>query len=296
MGKKTARLFILSGQSNAGGNGNGDLLSSEDAALDPEVLIYRGNMGEVAASRSFESMAPGTLKKPKTKFEIERLIFGPELSFAKEIKKAYPADIIAVAKVAVRGGTSILAWEKDHSRPGWRDELRNVGNENAVFLEDGQIRHMYQELIDDTKHAVELLKAREDVSDVVVCGMVWVQNENDGKREESARNYRRNLKALIENVRADLGVPQMPFLFMGVHQEEPAETRALLQQGLVEITSEVPNTALIPSKDVEKFPENVHFNTAGILDLGRRFSSAYLSMVNAQPAIVESTGAENAKK
>ena len=70
--------------------------------IDPEVLIYRGG------DNPWQPMYPEKLTRPKQKFNIESMKFGAELSFSKELKKAYPDDIIAVAKVAVAGGSSII--------------------------------------------------------------------------------------------------------------------------------------------------------------------------------------------
>lgn len=275
--KKVARLFILSGQSNAGGNGNGELLSAEEARKDPEVLIYRAGPSEVL-NQGLEVMAPGELKNPKEKFKIDRLKFGPELFFSKEIKKAYPDDIIVVAKVATRGGTSIVAWEKDHDREGWMDELKSVDNLNVLEDQGGKGRHLYNELIEGVNAARRALEQRDDVKTVIISGFVWVQNENDGKREDSARNYKRNLTNLINNVRADLNAPEMPVLYMDVHQPEPAEFRQLLSRMMHEVAAEVSCTAVVSPEGLSKY-EGVHFDTEGMKGLGRRFAEAHLKMV-----------------
>ena len=265
--KKTVRLFILSGQSNAAGNGNGEQLSPEDLKIDPEVLIYRGG------DNPWQPMYPEKLTRPKQKFNIESLKFGAELAFSKELKKAYPDDIIAVAKVAVAGGTSIIAWEKDRDRPGWMEDLTLVGSERKAPL------NLYDTLISDTSKGVALLKERKDVSRVIISGMLWLQTESDGNNRKSARAYGRNLTNLIKNVRADLKQPKMPFMFFDVHMENNKETRDIIRNALRRVVKNVPFAGLVLNNDLPTY-EGVHFNTEGMMELGRRFAAKYRQIIN----------------
>lgn len=199
---KTVRLFILSGQSNAGGNGNGDELKQSQKELDPEVLLAF-NSGQ------FMTMAP--IKKKKVKFKIQNSIFGTELSFSKKLKQAYPNDIIAICKVGIRGGTSIVAWGKDRTRPGWKEELKALG------IEEASQRMLYQEIIDGVNKGIENLKKRKDVKEVIISGMWWCQTERDSSFVEFSKAYEKNLTNFINNLRQDFNTPRLPFLFFDQH-------------------------------------------------------------------------------
>jgi hypothetical protein len=268
---QTVRVFILSGQSNAGGNGNGDELTAEQIQTNPEVLVFFG--GKKAA---WQPMYPK--KQKKEKFNIDALQFGTEMSFSKAIKKAYPNDIVAICKVALSGGTSIVAWEKNHDKEGWKEELEAVGSTRRAFNEDGTLRrHHYNELIDDTKRAIEQLNERDDVTEVIISGMWWVQTEADGKHLQSATNYEKNLRTFVKNVRQDLDVKNMPFLFMDTHIKNNERTRAIMTEGFKKIEKDMPQTGMVQSKDLPTY-EGVHFTTEGIWELGERFAEKYLQI------------------
>lgn len=260
---KTVRLFILSGQSNAGGNGNGDELKQSQKELDPEVLLAF-NSGQ------FMTMAP--IKKNKAKFKIQNSIFGTELSFSKKLKQAYPNDIIAICKVGIRGGTSIVAWEKDRTRPGWKEELKVLG------IEEASQRMLYQEIIDGVNKGIENLKNRKDVKDVIIFGMWWCQTERDSSFVEFSKAYEKNLTNFINNLRQDFNTPRLPFLFFDQHIKGKNKLgRDELKKSLRKVNENVAFTALVESEDLPTY-EGVHFTTEGILVLGERFAEAYLKM------------------
>jgi hypothetical protein len=260
---KTVRLFILSGQSNAGGNGNGDLLTAEQANIDPDVLFSFGRGG-------WKPMAPVKLNKPKSKFKINNSIFGTELSFAKAIKKAYPNDIIAICKVGICGGTSIVAWEKNTDRPGWIEDLKKLENESRAP------KKLYSQVINDTLQGIETLKKRKDVGEVIIGGMWWCQTERDGKVMEFSKAYKKNLTNLINNIRTDLKEPNMPFMFFDQHIKGRITEKAM-KGSLRAVDKELPFTALVENNDLPTY-EGVHFTTEGIWILGERFAEAYLKM------------------
>lgn len=260
---KTVRFFILSGQSNAGGNGNGDLLTAEQANIDPDVLLSFGRGG-------WKPMAPVKLNKPKSKFKINNSIFGTELSFAKAIKKAYPNDIIAICKVGICGGTSIVAWEKNTDRPGWIEDLKKLENESRAP------KKLYSQVINDTLQGIETLKKRKDVGEVIIGGMWWCQTERDGKVMEFSKAYKKNLTNLINNIRTDLKEPNMPFMFFDQHIKGRITEKAM-KGSLRAVDKELHFTALVENNDLPTY-EGVHFTTEGIWILGERFAEAYLKM------------------
>ncbi len=262
----TVRVFILSGQSNAGGNGNGDQLTPAQRQTDPEVIISYGR-------GDWQTLAPRKLRKPKSKFGINNSIFGVELSFARAIKRAYPDDIIAICKVGIRGGTSIVAWEKHTDRPGWLEDLEKLGNADRAPL------NLYATVIRDTRKGIETLRQRDDVGSVLLSGMLWCQTERDAGSVEFSKAYRQNLTNLINHVRADLDSPELPFLFFDQHVERKPG-REHMKASLRAVDEQVPFTALVPNNDLPTY-EGVHFDTQGIWELGERFARAFLAMPGA---------------
>lgn len=248
---KDVKLFILSGQSNAEGAGNGSLLPQEYLITDKEVLLLERG--------SWRPMSP--YKRKVEKFGIKETAFGAELAFAFEMKKRYPNHIIAIAKVAVSGGTSIVAWDKNNKRTDWIVDLKEVDNEEKSSL------FLYNKLIADTQKGIELLKKRTDVDNVEVCGFLWLQTERDGKKLETINKYEPRLTAFINNIREDLNHPELPFFIMDAHMTKRSTLKA--QQDMLRRVAKKDDRLIIIKCDDLSTHEGIHFNTEGALELGK---------------------------
>jgi hypothetical protein len=256
---KTIKVFLLAGQSNAGGAGNGDGLPADLKKTDKEVLLFsKGHKNELALLAPYNRVAE--------KFQIEHTAFGPELVFGKEMKKAFPNDVILIVKQST-GGTSIVAWDKDWKRADWKSDLKLAKNESKTPY--------YGVVLSMMKEGVTQAKAKFPGARVEYCGMLWVQSERDDEDVKLAKDYEKNLRALIQNIRTDVGVPNLPFLFAGPNVRRWGD---IILNGMKKITQEVPNTALIPVNDLPKH-EGIHYNTEGQMKLGKRFADAYLEIV-----------------
>ena len=262
--KKDVKLFILSGQSNATGAGNGDLLSKQELELNSEVLQYRGN--------SWEKMAPYSRKTAK--FNIDNSAFGAEFYFSKELKQRYPNSIIAIVKVALSGGTSIVAWDKDNKRKDWLLDLKEVDNEAKAKLK------LYDNLIAEVSKSVKLLKKRSDVGNIELSGMLWLQTERDGKSMETIVKYEDRLTAFINNIRNDLKTPKLPFFVMDAHIKKRG-TLKQQQAMLRRVGRSLHNVRIIPCEDLPTH-EGVHFNSEGQTILGKRFAQYYVNYTVAE--------------
>ncbi|HMP75736.1 MAG TPA: sialate O-acetylesterase [Kiritimatiellia bacterium] len=255
-GARTVRLFILTGQSNAGGKGVGSELPAEYRNLGPDVLAFGKGFKELAPLRPY----------PRKGFGTDNTAFGAEITFAYFAKKAFPDDIICIAK-QTEGACSIVAWDKHWQRPEWKSDLARVKNENK--------EPQYPDLMRVIQDAQAALKAHPGAGTVELAGVLWVQSERDDNHPGTAADYEKNLRALIANLRADTKVADLPFLFADANGRQNLE---VLRAGMRRVAAEVPNTALV---SIEGLPrgDNVHYNAAGQVELGRRFSEAYLKMV-----------------
>ncbi|MCX7012333.1 MAG: hypothetical protein NTW86_07185 [Candidatus Sumerlaeota bacterium] len=276
------RLFLLSGQSNATGCGNGEQLSDDLKTTDPRVLQYIVSLPPTSGGRKesvpvamdqWQTMAPYPCVNPKV--GIDKCAFGPELLFSKTVAEAYPEDFVGVVK-ETRGGQSIVLWDRDWRRPEWQQLRRIVGAGREVEYKDG----LYDGLIAGVRRAAEQAGQMSGVDRVVISGMLWVQVERDCQREEGiAQRYQGELTSLIHNVREDLGVPNLPFLYIDTHSG-PEDIQALIKTGLREIEKTIPQTRLIRVDDIPI--QGVHFRTEGQIQLGRRMAETYLDMTRAK--------------
>jgi len=264
--KKTFKLFILAGQSNAAGCGNGEELKGDEATTSGRVLQYIVPIEQEGRTSVWAPMAP--YPRVDERMGIKKCAFGPELLFSKTVAKAMPDDIIGVVKQA-RGGTSIIFWDKDWKQPDWGKEMTE-----ALGRKTKGERVLYDDLIKNVKYAVGLAQKMPEVGKVEICAVLWVQTERDCTRGEKVANeYKGNMLRLIHNVRTDLGVPDLPFLFMDAHS---GAAQGIVKAGLREVEKTVPNTKLVT---VDGIPiQGVHFRTAGQIELGTRFAKAWLEM------------------
>lgn len=264
--RKPALLFIVDGQSNAGTTGNGELLGPEWQGVDSEILFYSP---QYLNHKNWTPLEPHPFQKPD--FGIDSLGFGVELSFARKVKERFPDYVIAVARRS-SGGTSIIAWDKDWQRPGWKNEMKRVENEDKP--------PQYPRLITLAEEATAALLAEPGISRVEYGGFIWIQGERDSRFQFGAERYEANLRALIANVRQDLDAPALPFMFGEAHTHADAYMD-VVDQAVRNVNQDVAHTALVLTKDLSTY-EGVHYDTAGTLELGLRFAAAFLELYIAE--------------
>jgi Carbohydrate esterase, sialic acid-specific acetylesterase len=172
--------------------------------------------------------------------------FGPELSFACQMT-ATLKEPVGIIKHSV-GGTD-LAERWDPVNP----------------------KSLYAEL-------VEKVRAARESRPVEVVGMLWMQGERDSKDAEMAAAYGDNLGELIKSARRHFENPDMPFVAGRVNPPE-AE---FLHVGLVRNAQEecrLGQYAFIDCDTLPKGPDNLHYDTEGVVTMGERFAEAMLKLL-----------------
>jgi hypothetical protein len=178
--------------------------------------------------------------------------FGPEVNFAHLIAKTFPNDNVIIIKTAA-SGSSITQW-----LPG---------------------EPLYDALLRQVKFVV-------DPAEADIQAVVWMQGETDAKDEKLANAYKQNLKALIDGLRKDLHAGHAMFLVGRITQ--PNANFAMektVRNAQNEVDKDNPNTIIIPTDGLGKLYDNVHFNSEGLIELGRRFA---LGFVNRRKEILTS--------
>ncbi len=94
-------------------------------------------------------------------------------------------------------------------------------------------------------------------------GIVWHQGESNAKDAD----YLDKLKQLVLDLRAALGQPALPFVAGQVAGESPVNAR------LAQLPGTAPGTACVSAEGLKTI-DNVHFDAAGQLELGRRYAEA----------------------
>ncbi|MFH4968446.1 sialate O-acetylesterase [Gaetbulibacter sp. M240] len=199
------RVFILAGQSNMQGQGviedpegdQGDLMDiianntngdwsevgqpNNWTTLDNVYLYYEGDEGTIK-----EKLTVGQGANPNS--------IGPELMFAHQLDKFYD-DPVLIIKTAW-GGKSLA---EDFRPP-------SAGGTTGPY---------YNQMIQIVKNVAQNLSTEFPTigaSPFEFTGFAWFQGWNDGASEDFLNEYESNLYDLVNDVRNDLGVPELPFV------------------------------------------------------------------------------------
>ncbi|MBN1673812.1 MAG: hypothetical protein JXR37_22380 [Kiritimatiellae bacterium] len=232
-------VFILAGQSNMVGAGKE--LEDELRKLPPNVEFHSRGKGDGTKREQF-------MKR-----------FGPEATFAQAISHAFPDRRIVLVKHA-KGGTSLLAWA-----PDWDPEVADrTKNRDAGPL--------YAPLMALVKKAV-------GDRDVEYGAVLWMQGERDAGFPAAAKEYGRHFAALIARFRKDLNAPDLPFIYGQVNPPPAYKGRDAVRAAQAATEEAISHTKMVQTDGLSKWQDNLHYDSEGQLELGRRFAKAYLELV-----------------
>lgn len=255
------KVFLFAGQSNMDGRGNGAELSEDDlerlARVSDRILFYYNHQPVTP----LQLTTPG--KFVQNKFNLTES-FGPELFFGIELAEKYPNDEFIFIKRSV-GGTSLYGcWN-----PDWSIEKASLVNEQ----DESQL---YSDFIEYTKSILETFAPNE----YKIEGMLWVQGEADSNikkgGEKPAESYGENLQNLINAVRLDLKVPEMPFMLFQVG-------RGKVVEGMKQTADNDDKVFMIPQSNDKKSgdfyeqnpPPIFHYTTKSMKRIGIEFFNLY---------------------
>ena len=195
--------------------GGGEAAISKSGKFRVFVLMGQSNMQ--GAGRAKELKAPYNEKHNRIRiwangrweYFVPSHRFGPGVSLAHELAEFWPDDYIGIIKVA-SGGTGICGFEKDWSF------------ERAELTFDGKKGPLYHDLMNAVAEA-------KRISEPEFCGFVWKQGAADGTKKDCANEYYDTFKQLVSDLRADLGVSDLP-TFVPVYMKDEELLKALLSK------------------------------------------------------------------
>ncbi|NLF39308.1 sialate O-acetylesterase [bacterium] len=121
-----------------------------------------------------------------------------------------------------------------------------------------------------------LTAARAAMTSGVIKAVFWHQGEADG----SNGNYAGDLARVIENLRADLGIPDLAFI---MSQIGTTGAGGGVNDHISRIVNSMPRTAMASCKGMV-LKDNVHYDPASQRILGERLARSYLHLAGALPA------------
>jgi hypothetical protein len=195
--------------------------------------------------------------------------FGPEVGFAQAIAPAFPHDRIVLCKVARGGGNLFYDWNPDGISRGPEDEYRGP---------------LYPKLTSALASLRDQLASENE--DAAVSALIWMQGERDSVFEFMAESYAGNLAAFIAAVRRDTGNARLPVILIQiaprVYRLEDGRFqhafRRTVQAAQQAVAAADPMVTLVETTDLPQC-DNLHFDTGGQLELGKRCAEALVSTV-----------------
>lgn len=238
-------LILLLGQSNmAGWAVDGDAVRYD--VTDPRVAQY-GSAGTYAGviSQAVEPLAMHDTTTPGV---------GPGLHFARWYLHTVPANRRVLLIPAAHGGTPLSSI----ATLGWR---RGVSG------------NLYAQALTQTQNALVAAGAHARIT-----AALWVQGEADGDANVSGSTYQADLDALITGLRADLSLPNLPFV---IGQMVPDYlgfgTRAAIDAVQAATPNRIGYVGYAPGPTGKNRGDSNHYNAAGYRVLARSMFNAYLS-------------------
>lgn len=262
--KKEIDVYLIGGQSNATGQGYMKNIP-KGFKLDESVLFfYSKELGGGGEPMQWGPLCQASETQDK---------FGVELSMGTILKQQNPTKEIALIKHALSGSNLYQQWN-----PGAdKKDRKNFGPE-------------FEKFITTVERGLKELKKKG--YNPIIKAMVWQQGEGDARDiagMQNSRNYGTNLRHFIQRVREQLHAPEMLFVygyvipvplerFTGREEVRVAQKNLDYNSGhkLALNGAFVVETDDLPLRCDElnsPYPDDkVHFNTLGILELGKRFA------------------------
>lgn len=270
-------LFVVTGQSNTGPNGNGQLLPPEMRHVDGAWLAKK----RTTTVYVLNPMEP--FRAPKLKFGITNTAYTVEHTIAYNLRQACPDMQMVFVRIA-SGGTSLVAWDPNPNTPEWKKALAAVGNTGK--------QAMYPQVMSAVSATQTAIRNKPELSGrpVEMAGVFYIQTERDSKMLAGAQQYEQRLRDLIAAFRRDWDEDDLPVLFMDSHtalnsyaalvRQAAANVAELQPEGFTDDpgATATPGTAMVATRDLPKYKDGVHFNSEGINLFGARLAARWLEL------------------
>jgi hypothetical protein len=237
-------LFLLIGQSNMKGRG----VMPDEPKRDPRLVMMH-----LRDDQWYLARHPLHLTGDAKTFQgHDNAGVGPGLAFAEMIAARDPKLRVGLIPCAV-GGSQIALWQRG--------------------------ARLYDEAMRRAKLALQHtapVKAR-------IRGALWLQGEADAT-DERLPVYEAKLLKLVDDLRADLGIPDLPFIACTIGEmrdDAGAANRRKMNELLLSLPSKRPRTACVDACDLKThIGDAVHFDAAAQNEIGRRYAAKYFGLMN----------------
>lgn len=253
-GKTAVPVFLLSGQSNmAGYFGSVNDLTADQRKEVENVKIYMDGDGDGGKKNKWLTLGPG--------FGAFSSFLGPELSLGRTLSDSMPETKIAFIKHSV-GGTYLAKAEH------WLPPSSNNGN-------GGQL---YKAMMSTIDRAMKSFNSAFDTSQYTPrwAGFVWFQGEFDAYEMSYSNAYERNLTNLINDIRAHVGVEDLPVILPMIDVQNQWTHNSIVRAADVTVSQKMDNVDTVETKGLPT--DGTHYKAAGYITIGQRIAQRWLAM------------------
>uniref|UniRef100_A0ACD5UZK9 Uncharacterized protein n=1 Tax=Avena sativa TaxID=4498 RepID=A0ACD5UZK9_AVESA len=231
------RIFVLSGQSNMAGRG-GVHHKRWDGVVPPECAPSPSILRLSAALAWEEAREPLHADIDATK----TCGVGPGMAFARALlpglQQPPGAAGIGIGLVPCAiGGTAIREWARGE--------------------------RLYEQMVRRARAAAEYGE---------IEAVLWYQGESDAESDAATAAYRENVETLIANVRADLGIPQLPFIQVALAS---GNKRNIEKVRNAQLSISLPNVVTVDAIGLALNEDHLHLTTESQVKLGESLAQAY---------------------
>ena len=227
-------VFLMAGQSNMAGRG---WVEPRDTIPDARIITINQNHEWILAKEPLHFYQP----------KLTGLDCG--LSFARELKKKIPRDVVIVLLPCAVGGSPVDVWLNDSVFNGVRlksnfKEKVNLGKEVGV-----------------------------------IKGILWHQGESDAFAQKIPGYYKK-LNTLFSFFRDYIGNDELTIVLGELGRfaatKEMKKNWAAINDIIGQVARENDRNYLVKSNGLKSKDDNIHFNANSIRKLGKRYAQVYL--------------------
>lgn len=235
-------LFLLIGQSNMKGRGH----MPDEPNRDPRfVMMHLRDDAWYVARHPLHLVGDA-----RTFQRADNAGVGPGLAFASAVSARDPRVRVGLLPCAV-GGSPIAQWQKG------------------------------AKLYDEALRRAKLALTQAAPAKPRLRAALWLQGEADAN-DERLPVHEAKLLRLVDDLRADLATPDLPFIACTIGEMSPdgdGRRKADMNRLLLSLPTKRPHTACVDARDLKThIGDRVHFDTAAQNEIGRRYAEKYFAL------------------
>jgi hypothetical protein len=257
--KTDVPVFLLAGQSNMSGYASANDLTADQKQTVANVKIYCDMTWENnGKNKQWLTLGPG--------FGSSASNIGPELYIGRTLSEKLPDTKIALLKVCC--GSTYLGNYSSKASDCWVPPSSNNGTAGPH----------YQRMLTAATASFNAFKSAFDTAQYTPrwAGFVWLQGEFDGQVKSLADAYQANLTCLINDVRKDLKVNDLPAIIIMIDVQNSWQYNSIIRAAEVAVTKSLKNVDTLDTKGYAT--DGTHYKAQGQVKIGTVTAERWLNM------------------